>query len=206
MAFITRLSRNCKTGFQTALAALSLAVLLFAPFQTARAEGISPTRAEARLTDTGQLAISSRFQTELPDQLKQALRQGVPLQFTLVWQLSAPKVAAYKFKLAQLVNDGNNIQYKLSYHPLTNRYRVTVGTFSSEYDTLEAALRGVGAVANWKVLDKGELKGVKPRETKAEIRLQLSIDKLPKPFQINALTSKNWHLDSGWKSLSITKE
>ncbi|HRL33454.1 MAG TPA: DUF4390 domain-containing protein, partial [Neisseria sp.] len=29
---------------------------------------------------------------------------------------------------------------------------------------------------------------------------------LPKPFQINALTSKSWQLDSGWKTLTISQE
>ena len=26
---------------------------------------------------------------------------------------------------------------------------------------------------------------------------------LPKPFQINALTSKSWNLDSGWQTLQV---
>lgn len=169
----------------------------------AAAEGIAATRAEARITDGGQLSVSSRFQTELPDQLQQALRRGVPLNFTLSWQLSAPTIASYRFKLGQLIGDDDNIDYKLSFHPLTNRYRVTVGAFSTDYDTLGAALRATGAVANWKVLNKGALSGAEAGETKAEIRLLLSTSKLPKPFQINALTSQNWHLDSGWKPLNI---
>ena len=197
MAFITRLSKSSKRLFGTLLLALSL---------NAAAEGISVTRSEAKLTETGQLSVSSRFRTELPDQLKEALKQGVPLHFNLSWQLSAPSVASYKFKFDQLLNNDSTIQYKLSFHPLTNRYRVTVGTFSTEYDTLETALRAVGAVANWKVLSKGALSEVAAKDTKAEIRLLLTTAKLPKPFQINALTSKNWHLDSGWKSLSVVQE
>lgn len=129
--------------------------------------------------------------------------RGVPLNFTLSWQLSAPIIASYRFKLGQLIGDDDNIDYKLSFHPLTNRYRVTVGAFSTDYDTLDAALRATGAVANWKVLNKGALSGAEAGETKAEIRLTLSTSKLPKPFQINALTSQNWHLDSGWKPLNI---
>jgi len=194
MAFITRLFKSSKW----------LIVLLMLPaFQNVAAEGIDVSRAEARITDGGQLSVSSRFQTELPDQLQQALRRGVPLNFTLGWQLSAPTVASYRFKFDQLIGDDSNIYYKLTFHPLTNRYRVTVGAFSTDYDTLDAALRAIGAVANWKVLHKGTLSGTEARETKAEIRLLLSTSKLPKPFQINALTSKNWHLDSGWKPLNI---
>lgn len=194
MAFITRLFKSSKW---------LIVPLMLPAFQNVAAEGIDVSRAEARITDGGQLSVSSRFQTELPDQLKQALRRGVPLNFTLGWQLSAPTVASYRFKFDQLIGDDSNIYYKLTFHPLTNRYRVTVGAFSTDYDTLDAALRAIGAVANWKVLHKGMLSGTEARETKAEIRLLLSTSKLPKPFQINALTSKNWHLDSGWKPLNI---
>ncbi len=197
MAFITRLFKNSKL--------LLLPVLLVVSFQTA-AEGISATRMQATLTSSGQMLVSSRFKTDLPDQLKQALNQGVPLTFTLNYQLSAPTIAAYRFKLGQLVGSDSSIQYKLSYHPLTNRYRVAVGTFSTEYNSLETALRGVGAVANWRVLGSGALSGVQAGEAKAEIRLALSTSQLPKPFQINALTSKSWQLDSGWQSLNISQE
>lgn len=197
MAFITRLLKSSKT--------LIVPLLLAVPLNAA-GEGISATRAEAKLTHAGQLSVSSRFRTDLPDQLKEALKQGVPLHFNLSWQLSAPSMSSYKFKFDQLLNNDSTIQYKLSFHPLTNRYRVTVGTFSTEYDTLETALRAVGAVANWKVLSKGALSDVAAKDTKAEIRLLLTTAKLPKPFQINALTSKNWHLDSGWKSLSVVQE
>ena len=197
MAFITRLLKSSKTLIVPLLLAMSL---------NAAGEGISATRAEAKLTHAGQLSVSSRFRTDLPDQLKEALKQGVPLHFNLSWQLSAPSMSSYKFKFEQLLNNDSTIQYKLSFHPLTNRYRVTVGTFSTEYDTLETALRAVGAVANWKVLSKGALSDVAVKDTKAEIRLLLTTAKLPKPFQINALTSKNWHLDSGWKSLSVVQE
>ncbi len=197
MAFITRLLKSSKTLIVPLLLAVSL---------NAASEGISATRAEAKLTHAGQLSVSSRFRTDLPDQLKEALKQGVPLHFNLSWQLSAPSMSSYKFKFDQLLNNDSTIQYKLSFHPLTNRYRVTVGTFSTEYDTLETALRAVGAVANWKVLSKGALSDVAAKDTKAEIRLLLTTAKLPKPFQINALTSKNWHLDSGWKSLSVVQE
>ena len=197
MAFITRLLKSSKTLIVPLLLAVSL---------NAAGEGISATRAEAKLTHAGQLSVSSRFRTDLPDQLQEALKQGVPLHFNLSWKLSAPSMSSYKFKFDQLLNNDSTIQYKLSFHPLTNRYRVTVGTFSTEYDTLETALRAVGAVANWKVLSKGALSDVAAKDTKAEIRLLLTTAKLPKPFQINALTSKNWHLDSGWKSLSVVQE
>lgn len=203
MAFITHLSENRHR--KKLPAAVLLAVFLLAGPSEAAAESINITRNTAVLTSGGQLDVGSRFQTELPEQLKQLLKQGVPLHFTLSYQLSAPTWASYKFKLGRLAGGGDNITYKLSFHPLTNRYRVTVGTFSTEYGTLETALRGVGAVANWRVLPQGTLEDADVADVKAEIRLALSTSQLPKPFQINALTSKSWQLDSGWKPLVITK-
>lgn len=205
MAFITRLSENnLKQPLRVLLAAAVVVLLLFKPSEAA-AEGIAPTRSSAVLTATGQLDVSSRFHTELPDPLKQALKQGVPLHFTLSYQLSAPTVAAYKFKLGQLVGSDNNVSYKLSFHPLTNRYRVTVGTFSTEYASLDTALRAIGAIAGWRVLPSGTLADTELAEIRAEIRLSLSTAQLPKPFQINAITAKNWQLDSGWKPLSVSR-
>ena len=206
MAFTTHSSANSRKpaygrivrAARAAAAVLLFAVILLRPSEAA-AENISITRQTATVTADG------RLDTELPDPLKQALKQGVPLYFTLNYQLSAPTIAAYKFKLGQLVGSDNSVTYKLSFHPLTNRYRITVGTFSTEYGSLETALRGIGAIANWRVLPKGTLDDTDWREIKAEVRLTLSTNQLPKPFQINALTAKNWQLDSGWKPLAVSK-
>lgn len=200
MAFITHLSANNR------LLSVFAVLLLTLPLRTAwAADGITAVRTVGAITASGQMDVSSRFQTTLPDGLKTALRQGVPLHFTLSYQLSGPTLPSYRFRLGQLVGSDYNVAYRLSYHPLTNRYRVTVGTFSSEYNNLDTALRGIGAIANWRVLPSGTLSDYDTRQVKAEVRLSLSTSQLPKPFQINSITSQNWQLDSGWKSLSISR-
>lgn len=171
--------------------------------QNALAEGITPNRREAKIMENGQLAISTRFNTELPDQLANALQQGVPLDFVLTYQLESPTFASYRFKINQLLNNDNTVNYRLSYHPLTNRYRVSVGTFSTEYNSLRTALKAVGAIADWAVLANGSLSDTPISQVKARVRLSLTTAKLPKPFQINALNSKGWELDSGWQDLTI---
>lgn len=196
MAFITRLSIK--------LSLLCCGLLLLAAAPAARAEKITSTRAQAQVTRSGQLAISTRFDIQLPDQLKQALQQGVPLYFDLSYQLTAPTLAAYRSRFNSLVGKDSQIRYRLSYHPLTGRYRVSMGTFSTEYHSLESALRAVGAAANWRVLSSGSLDDA--RAVRADVRLNLSIGQLPKPFQINALTSKSWQLDSGWNALNVSAE
>ena len=102
MAFTTRLL----TKLSPLLALLCL--LLAAPWSLA--EGISNTRAQAVVTSNGQLSISTRFNTELPDQLKQALLQGVPLNFDLSYQLTAPTLAAYRNRFNNLMG-GTQVNY-----------------------------------------------------------------------------------------------
>lgn len=167
------------------------------------ADSISPLRREAKLLENGQLSISTRFQTELPEQLRTALKQGVALDFILTYQLDKPTFASYRHRISNWVSSHDTVNYRLSYHPITGRYRISVGTFSTEYNSLETALKGVGAIANWQVLNEGTLKDVSKQNVAASVRLSLSTSKLPKPFQINALTSRNWALDSGWKDLTI---
>ena len=180
-----------------------LLTLLAVP--AAHAESIRSTRLDGKILNNGQLSISTRFVTELPEQLEDALKQGVSLDFALTYQLERPTLASYRFKLSHLVSDNNTVNYRLSYHPLTSRYRVTVGTYSSEYSSLSTALKAVGAIANWSVLEAGTLSDTPQYEVKVNVRLSLSTTKLPKPFQINALTSRNWSLDSGWRDLNIRR-
>lgn len=189
-------------GCLKSIAVLLLGLIWMLP-TSAFAEGIAASRYEARIVGNGQLAISTRFQTELPEQLENALKQGVPLDFELTYQLDSPTFASYRFKINQLLNNNNVVNYRLSYHPLTNRYRVSVGTFSTEYNSLNTALKAVGAIANWTVLSRGTLSDTAPSEVKARVRLNLTTAKLPKPFQINALNSKGWDLNSGWQDLLI---
>lgn len=183
---------------------LSFITLLFlSSYTAAHADSIAPLRREAKLLNNGQLAINTRFQTELPEQLRNALKQGVALDFILTYQLDKPKMASYRHKLSSWVGSSNAVNYRLSYHPITGRYRISVGTFSTEYNNLDTALKGVGAIANWHVLSEGALENVAAKDVAASVRLSLNTSKLPKPFQINALTSRNWDLDSGWKELKI---
>lgn len=194
-----------RTGYLKNL--LGLLFVLFICLPAARAADTvappTPTRAVAALNTEGQLLISSRFHTELPDQLQTALQQGVPLHFELRYRLQSPTLAAYRTRFREMVGNAQSIQYKLTYHPLTGGYRVSMGRFSTEYAALPTALRAIGAAANWPVLEPGTLAGNTPSEVAADIRLNLSISDLPRPFQINATTSKDWQLDSGWQKLTI---
>lgn len=172
----------------------------------AQAEDIGVVRAKGELTSNGQMLVSTRFKVDLPSQLKEALTQGVSLNFRLDFELNSPMYPAYKLKLSNWFSSHASIQYKLSYHPLTDRYRVSIGTISNDYSTLEAALNSLGAISNWRILPAQTLSGYSTDDVGAVVRLSLSISELPKPFQVNAITSSKWRLDTGSVTLAISKE
>ena len=190
MAFITRL-----------LIKFSLLAVCLSWACATQAESMRATRAEAVVGSQGQFNVSSRFNTTLPSALQDALKQGVTLNFELNYQLVAPKLLAYNVRFNPLVDTVKPVIYKLSYHPLTDKYRVTVGTFSTEYSQLDTALRAVGSIANWQVHPKSTFGRNDAGQIQANVRLNLSSNQLPKPFQVNTITSKNWNLDSGWVRL-----
>ncbi|WP_293759889.1 DUF4390 domain-containing protein [uncultured Aquitalea sp.] len=183
---------------------ISLCIWLLAcTVMTAQAEGIVARRAEAELTPDGQLSVSSRFQTRLPNSLSDALQQGVTLTFRLEFQLTKPRSTAYYLDLKEWFDPHASLAYKLSYQPLTSRYRVTIGSFSNYYGSLNEAMGVVGAIQDWRVLDNGALDPKSPGKVAGRIRLVLDIGELPKPFQLNALGSSDWSLSSNWTSLNV---
>ena len=195
---MTVFTMRCWPGIVNLLCALALLFAL-----PAQAETINTTRSEAELTSDGQLLVSTRFDVQLPPSLNQALQQGVALDFKLDFELDKPRFTAYGLKLSNWFNPTASINFKISYHALTQRYRVTIGSLSNHYATLGEALRATGAISGWRVLGTGKLSGLKPSEVAGRVRLTLDLGNLPKPFQLNALGSSDWSLSSGWINLSV---
>lgn len=179
-------------------------VLLFlVPVLSAQAASISTTRAEAELFDDGKLQVSTRFSVSLPSQLSEALQQGIALNFRLEFDLERPRMTAFKLRLDNWFEATSVINYKLSYHQLTQRYRVSIGSLSVNYGSLDSALRAIGGISGWQVLPPRTLSGLGPESVSAKVRLLLDLGDLPKPFQLNAFGSSDWSLASAWTSLTV---
>ncbi|MGH8751678.1 MAG: DUF4390 domain-containing protein [Burkholderiales bacterium] len=129
--------------------------------------------------------------------LEDALNKGVALYFVTEFELSQPRWYWLDKKEAQLKH-----QYKLSYNALTRQYRLGVGNLYQNFATLQDAmslmsqLRSPVRVENH-ALEKGE-------SYTASLRMRLDVSLLPKPFQLNALASRDWTLNSGWYRWEVT--
>jgi hypothetical protein len=172
-------------------------IVLIAWVMVARADTIASRSAELRL-DEDHYVLDAEFDLSLNATLEEAIGRGVPLYFVLEFNLWRPRLLWFDDLVAK-----HTVTYRLSYNALTRQYRLsTGGAFYQNLATLEEATRVIARVRGRTVVEKSLLlKGVR---YEAEVRLRLDTTQLPKPFQISALTSREWNLQSDWVRWSFT--
>ena len=84
---------------------------------------------------------------------------------------------------------------KLSYNVLTRQYRLSRGTLYQNFGSFEDALN-ILARQSTATIPAELIK--KDSNYIVEARLRLDVTQLPLPLQVNALTGKDWSLDSDW--------
>ncbi len=173
----------------------ALMVLALASFwlsSPASADGISSKELRLEASDDG-WTLHGEYAVELSARLEEAVSRGVPLYFTFEFELTRPRWYWLDEKTAT-----SSQTYKLSYHALTQSYRLSAGSLYQSFVSLQEALRLLGRPRMLAV----ERSKVRAGEMYVALaRMRLDVSQLPKPFQINALTSREWTLDSGWKAV-----
>jgi hypothetical protein len=161
-----------------------------------RADTIGVQSAELRSEDDDYV-LNAQFDVAFNPTLEEALQNGVSLYFVLEFDLGRPRWYWVDEKVAQL-----SIQYRITYSPLTRQYRVSSGLLGQQLNSLDEVEHLLSRVVSRPVVRKDALsKGVK---YDAAVRLRLDVTQLPKPFQINALASRDWSLQSEWYRWSFT--
>ncbi len=156
----------------------------------AHSQGIVVKQAELEKIDAGWL-LNANFSIALPAGLENALKKGVTLHFVTEFQLTHGRWYWFDEKAVKVER-----QIRLSHQPLINQYRITVGNFTFSAASLAEALRVTGTVGGWSVIEATAISPTKQYE--AAVRLTLDLGKLPKPFQVDALNSKDWSLSGEW--------
>jgi Domain of unknown function (DUF4390) len=184
-------SRNRRRALGLLVACAALVAVV-----PAHADDIPVTSAELRVED-GDVLLSAEFDFTLTPALEQALDKGIPLYFTIEFELSRTRPLWFPQKVAEW-----SITYRVSYSSLTRQYRVASGPLGQMFESLADVQRFIGHVASRPVARADELtKGVR---YDAAVREKLDVNQLPKPFQINALASREWQLSSDWHRFSFT--
>lgn len=179
-----------------ALRAGVIALVLALSSFCAQAAGISVTSATIEPTEDG-WNLEAAFDVQFSPRLEEAVNRGVPLYFVVDFELARPRWYWFDEKPVRLSQS-----YRISYTPLLRQYRLTVGTVYQNFTRFEEVTRVLSRVRGWHVAERGALK--KDQAYQASVRMRLDTAQLPKPFQLNAIASRDWSLASEWHRWTIT--
>ncbi len=184
---------------------VALAALIAGPFPAFADERIGVMAAVLEPAHDSQnvsgdaLLLNATFEFELPQALEEAVQKGIALYFNIEFQMFRKRWYWFDRRVV-----ASTLTYRLSYSPLTRQYRLSRGGLSQSFESLDEALSLLKSVRNWRVADKTVLG---PREEyDAQVRMRLDVTQLPKPFQVNAITSREWTLSSDWREVPVTAE
>lgn len=177
--------------------------------QDASAEGAAatPDAAPAPTSDAGgmqlqrdgdDLLLTSNLHWTLPELVQDALLKGIPVHFVAEVQMLRERWYWSDQELLSAVR-----YLRLSYQPLTRRWRLYTGNqpfegqglgvaLSSSFDTLQDAVQAMQRIVRWRVGRSADV----PTSGTALLQLRFRIDlsHFPRPLQIGALGRSDWNL------------
>ena len=181
------------------LCACVLALLFCAAASSSRADTVGPDISAMQLSRTDEgLFLSASMQFDLPSQVEDALRQGIPMYFTAEAQVQRERWYWSDQQLGTATR-----YYRLTHQPLTKRWRLHISNtaFASSgtglalgqsYDQLDEALGAIQRISRWKILEPTQLSATSV--VSVQLRFRVDLSALPRPLQIGALGRSGWNL------------
>lgn len=187
---------------------IAASMLFFLSVTVAVADGISVRKAEIRMTEEG-YQLTANFDIRLTLLVEQALTHGITLNFVSEFTLTKSRW----YWLNEVASKTEQTT-KLSYSALTRQYRIKRGNLFQNFANLDDALRSLGNQSSnpipAELLNKnsGYFASLVSNNSNytASARMRLDVSQLPKPLQVNALTSDEWKLDSEGYSWMLVPE
>jgi hypothetical protein len=192
--FSTRCCR--RLSLLGALLACWLAAIAAILPSSVHAQGIEIKKPMVTIMDDAYV-LEAQFDIQLTPTLEEVLNKGVPLYFVLEFDLIRPRWYWFNDRVVSLQQ-----QYKLQYNALTRQYRLGVGSLYQNFASLPEALEVMSRVRRRQEVEPGTLR--KDTTYVAALRFRLDTSQLPKPFQLNALGSSQWHINSDWYRWTVT--
>lgn len=193
---ITRCWKNIRPDLAGLLVCACLALLYGG---SARAQSVSSEISQLQLERAGDaVLLSASVKFDLPGVVEDALLKGVPMIFVAEADVFRERWYWTNKKVANVER-----HMRLSYQPLTRRWRLQVASgqitqaalgvaLNQNFETLPDALAAVQRISRWKITDVSELDP--ENRYRVEFRFRLDTSQLPRPFQIGTLGQADWDI------------
>lgn len=173
-----------------------LLLVLSAYSLVAAGEGIEIRRASVDVGDEGYV-VNADFNIELRSRQEDAISNGLSLYFLVEFEVTRSRWYWLDEKLVS-----QQLRLRLTYQPLTRQYRLSSGALHQNFSSMEEMLRTLSRVRSWLIPGSPDL--LTGESYMGALRMRLDLSQLPKPFQVDALTSRDWTLSSDWKRWPFT--
>jgi hypothetical protein len=156
----------------------------------------APVLALERMDDAVWLSTQLKF--DLPSVVEDALLKGIPIFFVARADISRERWYWMNRKVASAQR-----RIRLSYHPLTRRWRLNIASgdisetaqgmaLNQNFETLTDVMSTVQRISRWKIADAAD---IEPEgRYVVEFRFALDVAQLPRPLQIGTLGQSDWHV------------
>ncbi|AVP58955.1 DUF4390 domain-containing protein [Pulveribacter suum] len=142
------------------------------------------------------LLLSAAWRLDLPSLVETALYQGIAMHFVAEAQVLRPRWYWSDRMVARATR-----YLRLSYQPLTRRWRLVQASSAQDltglgmalgqsFDELPEALAAMQRLARWKIAEADELDDERMYEVSFQFRLDTS--QLPRPLQFGTLGKPGW--------------
>lgn len=179
--------------------ALALIVVMLVGTPPARAaNAIEITSASLTLAvREPQWLLSADFYVPVSERLKEVMELGIPVHFVVDFELTRDR---WYWRDKTVVSLSRH--YRVSYHPITRRYRLKFSGLIREFFSLSQAISAMTQIRGWAVVP-GKL--LEPgRQYRWALRMRLDSRRLPGPLQIDVMNNQDWNLQAKWKRFKIT--
>jgi Domain of unknown function (DUF4390) len=143
------------------------------------------------------LYLSANIGLDLAPTLEDALLKGVALTFVAEAQVLRDRWYWYDKSIATTQRS-----MRLSYQPLTRRWRLSVSAGSGEsspgaslsqsFDQLSDVLLAAGRISRWKIAEGSEIEP--DSRHNVSFRFRLDTNQLPRPMQIGITGNADWNI------------
>lgn len=162
----------------------------------AQSDGVLPAVQLVRADDA--LKLSAQLKFELPGVVEEALLKGIPIYFVAQVELRRQWLYWLTKKVVVVQR-----RMRLSYHPLTRRWRVNIGSgepseaglgvaLNQNFESSAEAMSTIRRISHWKIVDAAELEP--GTRYFVEFKFSLDVSQLPRPLQIGTLGQSDWSI------------
>ncbi|MEI2813329.1 MAG: DUF4390 domain-containing protein [Burkholderiaceae bacterium] len=203
MPFLKKQNRSIVASLLIWFLPLSMLLASLLVASSARAQNSNAYISAMQLSRSEtELFLNAQIAFEMSPIVQDALTKGVPLIFTAEAEITRDRWYWYD----KTITIASRVM-RLSYQPLTRRWRVNVGTggvsLPQYFESLNDALASIKRFNRWRVADLAEIDPTTAHTIQFKFKLDLS--ELPRPFQIGLIGNNEWLIETN-KSMRFVAE